>query len=281
MSFPQLVKPKDLPPRKPRRLAWLDGYSFGVLTGVVIINVLAIPVLAFVRPFPGIGWLRLAQLGLAASWMTWSSGSLTLRYAAPILAIVLCGCSAHSLLAWENETLRMFLSSHLRVVPAVHLLLFPTRWLGWRWQFQDQVGANSDNSHANQFRLIHLLILLAVWSAVLGYLRWENGDELFSSIAVEARSILFAIMVVPVAWLVIANNRSWWLVAVFGIPLFIAAWNQLPQSNAHLLLDLEFEPFAVIAVWTLINMGMLYLFGLRGRMSREVVVEPKPVVLHV
>jgi hypothetical protein len=103
----------------------------------------------------------------------------------------------------------------------------------------------------------------------------------FDSILVLAQGFLFALTVVPVAWLVIANNRKWWLVSIAGVPVFIAVWNQMPESNTHLILDLEFEPFAVVAVWTLINMGVLFLFGLRGSMSKEVVVEPKPVALHV
>jgi hypothetical protein len=144
MNLPQLVKPKDLPPRKRGRLAWLDGYEFGVVAAMVLANVLAIPVLAFVRPSPAIGWLWWAQLGLAASWMTWSSGPAPVRYAAPLLAIVLCACSAHSLMAWENETLVMFLQFHLPVVFTMHLFLLPTRWLGWRWRFQPAKAATTE-----------------------------------------------------------------------------------------------------------------------------------------
>jgi hypothetical protein len=280
MSFPQLVKPEIKPPQKPHWLAWLDGYALGVLAGVVIFNVLALPVLASVRPFPGFGWLWWAQLGLAASWMTWSSSPAPIRYASPLLAVVLCAYSAHSLMAWENETLGMFLQFHLPVVAVVHLLLLPTRMFGWRWHFQKHAALATHRS-GTQFSLIHSLTVLAAWGALLGYLRWENGGDVLESMLVVGIGALFALMVVPVAWLAIAHHRKWWLVFVVFVILFIAIWNRMPQTDIHQLLDLEFEPLAMIAIWTLINMGLLYLLGLRGSTSLRSVTEPNQALSHV
>jgi hypothetical protein len=184
MSFPQQEKPENEPPGG---LAWPNWYAVGGLAGVVLFNVMAIPVSAVVFPYPGFGCLWWAQLGLTASWMTWSSSPALVRYAASVMAIVLCACSAHSLMAWENETLGMFLQFHMPVVFMMHLLLLPTRWLGWRWRFQPAKAATSER----RCSLLHLMVVLTAWAAWLGYLRWDNGGAMLESVLVLARNLLF------------------------------------------------------------------------------------------